>query len=188
MTVRHGWIGALALSVALCGCDGGSKPSGSLAGKLLGGRIVEAKGLKVEVPVAWNPTTPKSRMRAAQLTIPGPAGDAELAVFHFGEGQGGRIEDNLVRWLGQIELQAGSEPKRDYFEQSGFAVTMLSAAGTLKAGRMGMGPKEPQPNSLLLGAVVEGPGGPWFLKATGPEKTLEAQREAFVSMLKSAHR
>lgn len=170
------------------GCDSqqGQAASGSLAGELLGGQEVTAAGLIFEVPVTWKPFAPTSPMRKAQVSIPGDGGAAELAVFHFGEGQGGRVEDNLVRWIGQIEAPAGAEPQREFFEAAPFAVTMLSVKGTLKPGQMGMGPAEAQPNSMLLGAVIEGPGGPWFFKATGPEKTLAAQRDAFVAMLKSA--
>lgn len=176
-----------ALAVLLVwGCESGREVGGgSLAGALIGGHEVTAAGLVFEVPITWVPGVPSSQMRAAQVAIPGDGGAAELAVFHFGEGQGGRVEDNLVRWIGQMELPAGETPQRDFFESGGFAVTLLSAAGTLKAGTMGMGPAEAQPNSLLLGAVVEGPGGPWFFKATGPESTLAPQRDAFVAALKS---
>ncbi len=186
--MRNRIVGLMLLLGLGAGCDSqqGQAASGSLAGELLGGQEVTAAGLVFEVPVTWKPSAPTSPMRKAQVSIPGDAGAAELAVFHFGEGQGGRVEDNLVRWIGQIEAPAGVEPQRDFFEVGSFAVTMLSASGTLKAGQMGMGPAEPQPNSMLLAAVVEGPGGPWFFKATGPEKTLAAQREAFVAMLKSA--
>jgi hypothetical protein len=189
--VTKKWVGAaLAVCVGFglaCESQGGSS-SGSVAGEMLGGRKVDAAGLQFEIPVTWNPTAPRSKMRAAQIVIPGEAGDAELAVFHFGEGGGGRVEDNLVRWISQIEMAAGEEPKREFFEKGEFAVTALSATGTLKAGQMGMGPSEPQPDSMLLAAVVEGPGGPWFFKATGPEKTLMPQREAFLAVLKSASR
>jgi hypothetical protein len=50
---------------------------------------------------------------------------------------------------------------------------------------MGMSPSAAQANARLFGAVVEGPGGPWFFKATGPEATMAPAREAFVAMLKS---
>ncbi len=182
-----GLVACIGLVVAGCN-SGGGESSGSVAGALLGGRKIEAAGLHFEVPVTWNPTAPKSQMRAAQVAIPGAGGEAELAVFHFGEGQGGRVEDNLVRWISQIELRKGEGPQREVFESGPFAITMISAAGTLKAGGMGMGPKEAQPNSMLLAAVVEGPGGPWFFKATGPEKTLAPQRAVFIEVLKSAGR
>jgi hypothetical protein len=35
--------------------------------------------------------------------------------------------------------------------------------------------------------VVEGPGGPWFFKATGSNKTMAPPRDAFLTMLKSMH-
>ena len=151
--------------------------SASLAGDLLGGREVEAVGLVFEIPVTWNPTAPRSKMRAAQVAIPGDAGAAELAVFHFGEGRGGRVEDNLVRWLGQIELGQGEKPQRDYFEEDGFAVTLLSAAGTLKPSGMGMGPAEAQPDSYLIAAVIEGPGGAAAVLAMKPSTLRNRMRK-----------
>lgn len=182
------WMGCLLAASLSAGCDreSGQAASGSIAGELLGGHEVKAAGLVFEVPATWQPTAPASTMRKAQVKIPGEGGEAELAVFHFGEGQGGRVEDNLVRWIGQIESAKGEGPEREFFEAGPFAVTLLSATGTLKAGQMGMGPKEAQPGSMLLAAVVEGPGGPWFFKATGPEKTLAPQRDTFASVLKSA--
>jgi hypothetical protein len=37
----------------------------------------------------------------------------------------------------------------------------------------------------LIGAVVEGPGGPWYFKLTGPDATVTAQKEAFLAMLRA---
>jgi hypothetical protein len=125
-------------------------------------------------------------MRAAQAVIDGPGGPAELAVFHFGAGQGGDIEANIQRWIAQIVPQPGTSPQRESFDGDGVRITWVDAEGTLQAGQMGMGPTTPQPNSRLLGAVVEGDGGPWFFKATGPDLTLAAQRLAFRGMLQRA--
>lgn len=140
-----------------------------------------AAELPFELPAGWQETQPSSQMRLKQATIPGPGGDAELAVFFFGPGSGGGVEDNVQRWIGQMEPTA--EPQRDSFESGDYRVTWVEVDGTLKAGTMG-GPAEAQPGSTLLGAVVEGPGGPWFFKATGPEATLEAERDAFLGMLR----
>jgi hypothetical protein len=124
-------------------------------------------------------------MRIAQATIPGDGGPGELAVFYFGPGGGGGVDANLERWIGQVQVEPGGpEPRRDRFQVGDFAVTTVEVAGTLMPSGMGSGPDTPQPGSLLLGAVVEGPGGPWFFKATGPAATLAAQREAFIAMLR----
>jgi hypothetical protein len=128
-------------------------------------------------------------MRMAQAAIPGPGGPAELVLFHFGPGGGGGVEANIERWIGQVEIEG--EPERGAFAagdpaQDGVRVTWVDAAGTLQPSGMGMGPTEPQPGSRLLGAVVEGPGGPWFFKATGPDETLAAARGDFLAMLRAA--
>jgi hypothetical protein len=64
-------------------------------------------------------------------------------------------------------------------------ITWIEVEGTLLPSTTGMGPGVAQPDSVLLAAVVEGTGGPWFLKATGPAQTMKGQREAFFAMLKS---
>jgi hypothetical protein len=38
---------------------------------------------------------------------------------------------------------------------------------------------------MLLGAIARGPDANWFFKATGPQKTLEANRAAFEAMVRS---
>ena len=124
-------------------------------------------------------------MRIAQATIPGAGGEGALAVFYFGPGGGGDLESNLQRWIGQVGVAAGTQPARERFESNGLAVTWIDVKGALLASTMGTGPSTEQPGSRLFGAVVEGPGGPWFFKATGPEKTMEAARADFLAMLKS---
>lgn len=147
-------------------------------------RTLEAPGAVFELPGDWQSEPPASSMRLAQARIPGKAGPGELTVFHFGAGGGGDIEDNLNRWAGQVD--SDTEPERgELSAESGFKIHWLDVAGTLKPSGMGMGPNVPIPGARLLGGVVEGPGGPWFFKATGPTDTLAEQREAFLAMLRS---
>lgn len=142
-------------------------------------------GLEFQFPESWQETPPSNTMRLAEATISGPGGPAEVAVFHFGEGGGGGTEANLQRWIDQMDVAEGTEPRRETVESGAHSVHLLTVEGTLQSDPMGMGPAGPQPDSLLLGAVVEGPGGPWFFKATGPKATLEPEREAFEEMVKS---
>jgi hypothetical protein len=164
------------VSLAL-GCRNGAAPSGA---------PVELERLRFELPAGWEKVTPSSSMRVAQATIPAPGGNAEMAVFHFGAGQGGDVEANLQRWVGQVVPDAGGAPQREAFESNGLRITWVDVKGTLQPGQMGMGPSTAQPNSRLFGAIIEGDGGPWFIKATGPDAALAPQREAFVAMLRSA--
>ncbi len=141
-------------------------------------------GLDFDLPAGWQAQPVRSSMRFAQALIPGSGGTGELAVFFFGVGGGGGLEANIDRWVGQVE--GAGQPKLETFTANGLKITWVEVLGTLKAGQMGMGPASDQPGFRLYGAVVEGPGGPWFFKATGPDATLTAERDHWLAMLKSA--
>ena len=142
-------------------------------------------GARVDQPAGWAFRAPSSSMRLAEAEIPGPGGPALLTVFFFGAGGGGGIDANLQRWAGQIEADPGAERFRDSYQVNGYTVSTIGVAGTLLPSRMGGGPTEPTPGSRLLGAVIEGPGGPWFFKITGPSETVLAAAPAFDGMLRS---
>ncbi len=154
-----------------------------------GGSTVPQEGstssIGYDVPAGWQAEPPANEMRVGQATIPGAGGPGNLVVFYFGPGGGGGVQDNIQRWVDQMEPEAGANPQPESFDANGFRVTWIDVSGTLKPSMMGTGPSTPQPNSRLLGAVVEGPGGPWFFKATGPQATLTAERENFLQMLRS---
>lgn len=169
------WLPLLACVAACTG--GASNPQA--------GKTIELERIAFELPAGWEAQAPSSKMRAAQAAIPGEAGAAQLAVFFFGEGQGGGADENIRRWISQVEFAPGSSTGRQQFDAHGYLVTWVDFEGTLKPAPMSGGPTEPQPDSRLLGAVVEGPGGPWFFKATGPRATLAPQRDAFIAMLES---
>jgi len=149
------------------------------------GAAAQGAGLDFDLPAGWQSETPQTNMRMAQASIPGPGGAGQLAVFFFGPGGGGGVEDNLQRWIGQVEVAPSTQPERGTFEANGFRITWVDVKGTLLPSSMGMGPATEQPGSRLLGAVVEGEGGPWFFKATGPDATLASQRDTFFTMLRS---
>ena len=150
------------------------------------GTPIVAPGANFTLPGNWISEQPSSSMRLAQARIPGSGGDGQLTVFYFGPGGGGGLESNLSRWIGQVEIEPGTEPRRESFDAGTFRVTWVEVQGTIKPSTMGVGPTEPQPGSRLLAAVVEGPQGPWYFKATGPSETMAAQRDAFLAMLSSA--
>jgi hypothetical protein len=142
-----------------------------------------AGSIEFDLPKSWQSQPPSSSMRLSQAVIPGPGGPGEFAVFFFGPGGGGGVEANIDRWVGQMETT--DQPKPEVFESGGLKVTWVDVKGTLKPSQMGMSNTTAVSNARLYGAVVEGPGGPWFFKATGPDATLGPQRDAFVTMLKS---
>ena len=144
----------------------------------------EASGaIDFDLPKSWESQPPSSSMRLSQAVIPGPGGPGDFAVFYFGPSGGGGVEANIDRWIGQMETT--DPPKPEIFESGGLKVTWVDVKGTLKPGQMGMSNTTAMSDARLYGAVVEGPGGPWFFKATGPDATLGPQRDAFVTILKN---
>jgi hypothetical protein len=134
--------------------------------------------------------TPKSRMRAAEYGLAGEP-QAELGVFYFGPDQGGSVDANITRWLGQFTQADGSDTKakavREQATFSGIPVTTVEVAGNFSGG-MAM-PGTPAPgaitDAMLLGAIANGPQGPVFFKLTGPRAAVERSRDAFRGLLES---
>jgi hypothetical protein len=146
--------------------------------------------LRWKVPDGWEQVPPASSMRIAQYRVPGPGGDGEMAVFYFGQGQGGDPTSNAVRWARQFVQPDGrpSEEVMTMTEVDGTAmrVRLVEVTGTYDGGMtMTDAPAEKLDGHMLLGTIAETPQGPWFFKLTGPEATLRSQRENLVAMMRS---
>ena len=128
-------------------------------------------------------------MRKASYVVPRAAGDAEdgeLTVFYFGPGQGGSIDANVDRWVGQFGTVKPGDVKRADREANGLRQhTVELETGTFSAG-MGMGgSSKPKENYGLVGGIVESPSGAYFFKMTGPAKTVKQAKVDFYKLLDS---
>jgi hypothetical protein len=168
--------------------------SGETEATPLAGDTVNAAGLTLMLPEGWVKEMPSSRMRAAQLSLSSLQSgvqNGEIAVFHFGPGGGGPILDNIVRWANQFPQEDGVDPmsraKVEEFTVRELKVTTIDLKGRHKVSGMGPGaPEYDEPGWMLLGAIIEGQGGPWFMKGVGPEQVMEAHRDRFMSFVRSA--
>jgi hypothetical protein len=140
-------------------------------------------------PPSFKLSDKKSPMRKATYVVQRAAGDdadGELAVFYFGPGQGGPVEDNVQRWVKQFKDVPADRVKRADREANGLVQhTVEVPSGTFDAGAMMGAPGKPKQKYGLLGAIVESPGGSYFFKLTGPEKTVSAARKDFYALLDS---
>jgi hypothetical protein len=143
-------------------------------------------------PKAWI-SDQQRPMRAATYHVSPAKGDAEgaeCAVFYFGQGQGGSVDANVTRWIGQFEQPDGkpssSAAKTTHEKVKDLPVTRVEVAGTYTGagGPMSQVPVK-KPGFKLLGAIVEGPQGPVFFKLTGLVKTVDGARADFDKMLQS---
>jgi len=144
-------------------------------------------GIKWTAPSSWK-TEAERPMRLATYTIPPAPSDSEAAecgVYYFGPGQGGSVEANITRWIGQFESKEAG--KRDQRTVHGLKVSTVDVSGayTGMGGPMAKDGAAPKPNYRLLGAIVEGPQGSVFFKLTGPAKTVAQNQAAFEKLITS---
>ncbi|MET0401535.1 MAG: hypothetical protein ABW123_03990 [Cystobacter sp.] len=152
----------------------------------------EAGGLTWTAPKDWALQGARP-MRAATYQIPAAKGDAEpaeLAVFYFGQGQGGAVDANVKRWVGQFQKADGSaladkDVRTKKETLNGLSLTTVDVKGTYTGGGPMMGPSSPRKGSRLLGVIVEGPQGPLFFKLTGAERTVAGAEKGFRKLVES---
>ena len=167
---------------------GGSPPAPSGGGNL-GPEV--AGGVAWNAPDAFNRVPPGSRMRAAeyQYQPEGSEASARMTVFYFGPGQGGGIQANVDRWVGQFTQPDGSNPSdaADTQERqvNDLKVTTVTVTGTYAESPMMGGSGQPQENMRLLGAIVEGPQGPVFFKLVGPAAVIAQAEAPFTGLVDS---
>jgi gluconolactonase len=147
-------------------------------------RDVKVGALAMKVPATWKASESPSRFRLAEFALPAAEGDSEggeLVVFYFGEGQGGGVAANVERWIGQFDAKDRKVRVVEGKAAATGVYTLVDAFGTyLKPiGPPVAGRTEPRPGWRMLAAIVPTRQGDYFLKLTGPEKTVSAQAEAF---------
>jgi hypothetical protein len=149
-----------------------------------------AAGLTFTPPAEWKPVATSSSMRVAQFALPRAAGDTqdgELVVYYFG-GQGGSLEANIERWIGQMQQPDGrpGTVKRDSRTINGLKVTLVDLTGTYVAEMTpGSGQLHNSPGFRMRAGYVETANGPYFIKLVGPAKTIGAHEKQFETFLSS---
>lgn len=145
-------------------------------------------GLTFTSPTEWTWVTAKSPMRKAQFKVETADGAAEVVFFHFGKGQGGSVQANVDRWLGQFaeskdKLNARTEKKT----VAGREITYVFAEGTYMSGPP-FGQKTPLKNQALIGAIIKNDDGDVFVKMTGLKIITNKAEPTFKKLVESANR
>ncbi|MFP5262829.1 MAG: hypothetical protein ACLGJB_13070 [Blastocatellia bacterium] len=154
----------------------------------------QSGGLQFKPPAGWNAEQPAGTMRVAQYKLPraeGDTTDAALVVFYFGQGQGGSVEANLDRWIGQMQQPDGSpsksKAKTENTNVNGMPVTLLDVMGMYTESMMGgAGGQQIQGLARMRAAVIETQRGAYYVKLVGPEKTVSRWDASFMEFIKSA--
>jgi hypothetical protein len=140
-------------------------------------------------PPAFRRVPPSNPMRKASFVVPkaeGDTDDGELTVFYFGPGQGGSIDANVDRWVGQFSDVKPGDVRRADRQANGLRQHTVELDSGSFSGGMGMGGgSTPKPNYGLIGGIVETPSGAYFFKMTGPSKTVKKAKADFYALLDS---
>jgi hypothetical protein len=157
--------------------------------------VVTLDGLKSKVPASWKSQKPSNKFRAYQFLVPKAEGDkkdAELVIFYFGEGSGGTVQDNLKRWKSQFQAPEGK------------TIDDVSTVKTMKVGNVELTyldihgtylykfpPFDPNAkvmrlqNYRNLSVYWASEKGPYFIRLTGPAKTVAQHQKEFDGWLKN---
>ena len=155
------------------------------------------KDLTISVPTTWSKEDPATSMRLAQYKIPASEGDKEpalVAVFNFG-GPAGSAKANLKRWADQFDA-AGRKVKvtQGTFktEQNKGKYYLAHIQGTFN---QPVGPPirrqtEKKTDFAVAGLIVMlqdglAENGDYFIKMTGPKKTVAEQLKNVRGLIKA---
>lgn len=146
-------------------------------------------GLVAPKPATWIEQPPAGLGRVANYTVPGRSGEeaAHVVVYYFGQGQGGDIDSNILRWQHQFRPNADGTPQQPIvkrLEAGGLPITLVELSGDW----MKMGQSSYTDNQDFLAAIVEAPEGNIFVRFAGQAETVEANREAFMDLIHGLHR
>ena len=153
-----------------------------------------APALKFDIPEGWTSKPLSSKMRLADFVLPKAEGDAEdatLVVTFFG-GQGGTVQANFDRWLTQMD-QPDGRPSKDVAKTSvlkthDLTLSIMDLPGTFVAEKApGSTEHYNKPGFHFRAAVIEGQGGPYFVRLVGPAKTVakwDTKVQAFFKSLR----
>ena len=156
---------------------------------LAAGTPVTIDGMTSTTPAAWK-EQPQKPMRLKTFSVPRATGDqhdAEVVIFFFGPGQGGDAQANLDRWKGMFVAPEGKkvESKVETTKINGVETTILDVRGSYKWKPSMMSPEEElRPSHRMLAIIFASPGGPYFMRFVGPEKTVEKNKKEFDKWLR----
>ena len=161
-------------------------------GSMNTGPKLDLDTMLAKLPEGWKRVEASSSMRVAEIHLKrtkGDTADAVLAIFHF-PGTGGDAASNILRWQNQMKGPNG-EPGTDVAVTDtmtlyGISIITTDVTGIQLPSGMGMGPSSEIPDSRMIASVIETGVGNWFIKVTGPQKTVGKHEEKIRAFLKSA--
>ncbi len=138
----------------------------------------------------WKRVKPRVRIIDAEFKIPATGDDSAAGRLTVMKAMGS-VDANIDRWIGQFSQPDGSSTKDvteiDKKTIAGHTVHLVSIPGTFAEKTRGpLGPTADRDDYRMLAAIVEVESqGKFFIKLTGPKKTVDQAEPAFLKFVES---
>jgi gluconolactonase len=144
---------------------------------------ITAGDLALTVPASWHKEEVTSQYRKAQMKVPKVGDDpedADFVVYYF-DGGGGGPAQNLDRWVQQFQQAGRKAQAKAGTTRQGEKYVFLDLQGTWNkpVGPMIQQRTRETPKSRALSVILTTKHGNYFLRLTGPEKTVTENLKAF---------
>lgn len=141
----------------------------------------KAQGLTLQIPKTWKDKPVTNNLRLAQFEIPAVEGDSEPAELVIFPPFGGTAAENIKRWVAQFDSDGLKATfTQGKVAQGSYVLADLSGTYHKPDGPPIMRKTKPAPNYQMLSIMLTTEKeGSYFLKLTGPEKTVTAAAAAF---------
>ncbi len=145
--------------------------------------------LRMVAPENWKTMKPATNIVEHEFAVPASEGDEQpgrLTVM----GAGGSVDANIERWYGQFSQPDGSSTKDkakvSKITVAGEEVHLVDISGTFKDQKGPFAPAVEREKYRMLGAIlVTKKQGNYFIKLTGPRRTVGDNEEGFDKLVKS---
>jgi gluconolactonase len=144
-------------------------------------REVTAQDLTLKIPKSWKQQQASNNLRLAQFAIEPVEGDeepAELAIF---PPFGGTVSENVKRWIDQFQSDDRHVTMTQGDATQGkYVLVDLTGTYNKPDGPPVMRKTKPVSDYRMVAVILtSSKGGNYFLKLTGPKKTVDAALDAF---------
>jgi hypothetical protein len=162
---------------------GGAMPTGG-GGLKDAGPVVKLEGVSLTAPAAWSRKQPQSTFIQAEFSLPRAADDKLDARLTLSVA-GGSIEANIDRWKDQFG-GAPSKVTQETMTAGGLSITLVDFSGDFTDQRGPFAPAVKRADYRMIAGIIPAGGQLLFVKAVGPQKTMESHADGIQAFLATA--
>jgi hypothetical protein len=140
------------------------------------------------IPADWKEVTPKTELRLMEYQLSRQGGDRDHVVVYFGQPVGGSLEDNVQRWVDQVDPPVGKRrediTRIERFKVGDIDAVLVDMTGTYKE-RLGPHmPAQNRSNYRVISVLLPTGGLNYSIRLLGPDRSVTHHQPAFVKWLK----